>query len=90
MGSDVLFVSESWGSHGSDEWVGGTRPPLPLLFKSVFRLPQPNSTRHLLVTWEKIGFNFFGVCRVIFDDNIKNGGFQEVGTSPPIEKALVN
>ena len=47
-------------------------------------------SRHLLVTWEKIGSNFFGVCRVIFDDNIKNGGFQEVGSGSPIEKALVN
>ena len=47
-------------------------------------------TGHLLGNLEKIGFIFFGVCRVIFDDNIKNGGFQEVGTTPPIEKALVN
>ena len=52
--------------------------------------PSSEKPRDLLVTWEKIGFNFFGVCRVIFDDNIKNGGFQEVGGSSPIEKALVN
>ena len=38
----------------------------------------------------KIGFNSFGVCRVIFNDNIKKGEFQEIGTTPPIEKALVN
>ena len=44
----------------------------------------------LLGNLGKIRFNFFGVCRVIFDDNIKNGDFQEVGTTPPIEKALVN
>jgi hypothetical protein len=24
---------------GADEWVGGSRPPHPLLFKSAFRLP---------------------------------------------------
>ena len=44
----------------------------------------------LLVNLGKIGSSCFGVCRVIFDDNIKNGGFQEVGTTPPLEKALVN
>ena len=37
----------------------------------------------------KIGSNFLGVCPVIFDDNIRNGDFQEVGNIPPIEKALV-
>ena len=44
----------------------------------------------LLVNLGKIGSNSFGVCRVIFDDNIKNGDFQKVGTTPPIENALVN
>ena len=33
---------------------------------------------------------FLGICQVIFDDNIENGEFQRVGTTPPIEKALVN
>ena len=38
----------------------------------------------------QLGLIFVGVCRVIFDDIIKNGEFQRVGTTPPIEKALVN
>ncbi len=50
----------------------------------------PLETGLLLGNLGKNGFNLFGVCRVIFDDNIKNGDFQKVGTTPPIEKALVN
>mgnify|MGYP000285075594 CR=1 FL=1 len=42
----------------------------------------------LLVNLGKIRSNFFEVCR--FNDDIKNGDFQKVGTTPPIEKALVN
>ena len=44
----------------------------------------------LLSKLGKKEYNLFGVCRVIFDDNIKNGDLQEVGTIPSIEKALVN
>ena len=48
------------------------------------------SCRYSDVNLGKIGSNLFEVCRSIFDDNIKNGDFQKVGTTPPIEKALVN
>ena len=40
----------------------------------------------LLGNLGKIVSNFFGVCRVIFGDNIKKKDFQEVGTTRPIEK----
>ena len=44
----------------------------------------------LLGNLGKFGSSFVGVFRAIFGDNIKNGEFQKVGTTPPIEKALVN
>ena len=44
----------------------------------------------LLADLRKNASNLLGVCQVIFDDNMKNGEFQKVGTTPPIEKALVN
>ena len=46
--------------------------------------------RAWLLNLGKIGSICLGVCRVIFDENIKNEDFQEVGTTSPIEKALVN
>ena len=48
-----------------------------------------SNTGHLLGNLGKVGSNLFGVCRVIFDDNINNGDFQRVGASLAIEKALV-
>ena len=70
--------------------VARSRLPSCVGLKGVFKRVKTRMSGHLLVTWEKVGSNIFGVCRVIFDDNIKKGGFQEVGTTPPIEKALVN
>ena len=51
------------------------------------RMPHPGL---MLGNLAKVRSNFVGVCRVILDDNIQKGGFQRVGTTPPIEKALVN
>ena len=76
--------------------VGGTcRPPTASCTSRIFRwfgqgpIGQ-GPTGLMLVNLGKIGSNSFWVCRLIFDDNIKNGDFQKVGTTPPIEKALVN
>ena len=44
----------------------------------------------LLVNLGQIRLSFFGVCRSIFDDNIKNGKCQKVGIILLIEKTLVN
>ena len=61
-------------------YVGGApAPPNP-----------PHFTGLLLVNLGKIRSNFVGVCRIIFDDNMTNVDVQKVGTTPPIEKALVN